>query len=377
MINIMDILGVTYKEDIISNLLVYSLNDSVSFKTTFLEDLVQLKNVSSYTVKAYTRIGTSMGIPDIVIALKGDEVNSDKLIIIENKLRATERYEQTKRYTNEKCIFELCKKVGLNYKDIEPYFIYLTLIPEQIPSGEKFKNIDYKYLIDNIKYDNVENEVLKLLLHDFYEKMLDFYKDLDVKDDDILLDILKENTDKEKIFIRFKNIMQKCLTEINKTNNVYFSDYIGKAGGKGRESFVCKISQKEWMGEKAELIDNLYNISENTFDIHVEASYDIMNKNMNLYLHYEVNPYISVRKAKQRSINNGYDKYLIQRNIIKTKIHNNIKKYNDFDIKSRNGSNQIAKIQLRISSNTTVKEFIDNVSFYVVVVSDFINVALK
>lgn len=271
MINIMDILGVTYKEDIISNLLIHSLNNSVSFKTTSLENLVQLKNVSSYTVKAYTRIGTSMGIPDIVIALKWDEINCDKLIIIENKLKATEGYEQTKRYTNEKCISELYEKVELNYKDIEPYFIYLTLIPEQIPSGEKFQNIDYKYLINNIKYDNVEN----------------------------------------------------------------------------------------------------------TFDIHVETSYDVINKNMNLYLHYEINPYISVREAKQRSTNNGYYKYLIQRNIIKTKIHNNIKKYNDFDIKSRNGSNQIAKIQLKISSNTTVKELIDNVSFYVVVVSDFINVILK
>ncbi len=51
MINIMDILGVTYKEDIISNLLIHSLNNSVSFKTTSLENLVQLKNVSSYTVK--------------------------------------------------------------------------------------------------------------------------------------------------------------------------------------------------------------------------------------------------------------------------------------------------------------------------------------
>ena len=114
MINIMDILGVTYKEDIISNLLIHSLNNSVSFKTTSLENLVQLKNVSSYTVKAYTRIGTSMGIPDIVIALKWDEVNCDKLIIIENKLKATEGYEQTKRYTNEKCISELYEKVELN-----------------------------------------------------------------------------------------------------------------------------------------------------------------------------------------------------------------------------------------------------------------------
>ena len=47
-------------------------------------------------------------------------------------------------------ISELYEKVELNYKDIEPYFIYLTLIPEQIPSGEKFQNIDYKYLINNI-----------------------------------------------------------------------------------------------------------------------------------------------------------------------------------------------------------------------------------
>ena len=110
MINIMDILGVTYKEDIISNLLAHSLINSVSFKTTSLENLVQLKNVSSYTVKAYIRIGTSMGIPDIVIALKWDEVNCDKLIIIENKLKATEGYEQTKRYTNEKWYPNYTKK---------------------------------------------------------------------------------------------------------------------------------------------------------------------------------------------------------------------------------------------------------------------------
>ncbi|HHD2798783.1 TPA: PD-(D/E)XK nuclease family protein, partial [Clostridium perfringens] len=102
---------------------------------------------------AYTRIQTVNGVPDIVIKLKSNL--QDILVIIENKLKADEGYNQTKKYSSEKCISDLVKnpKINLKNKNIKTIFLFLTLIPKQVPSGEAFKNITYKDLISKVKVD--------------------------------------------------------------------------------------------------------------------------------------------------------------------------------------------------------------------------------
>lgn len=350
--NIVKMLDITYKEDIISNLLVGAINQSKIFRESFLKNLIGIQNIDLYDVKAYVRIGTSMGIPDIVISLKRDSDN--KLIIIENKLRAEEGYEQTKRYSDEKCIEEICKKVELVYKDIEGIFIYLTLIPEQISSGEKFKNITYKNLIDKVKCED-ENELLSKFLSDFFEVMKNFYESLDVNKNDKVLELLNENIEKEKIFIRFKKIIDICIKELN---NEFKLHYLGKVGGRGRENFIAKISKGHWRGEEAKFKKGFYNVSEETFDIHFELSFDILNKKLGLPLHYEINPYMGEKKIINLSKENDYNKYLDRRNKVKSKIHKAIQEMHSLNIKGFNGSNQIAKIEFKIDDDTTVEQFI-------------------
>ena len=74
---------------------------------------------------------------------------------MENKLKADEGFNQTLRYSDEKCIKDLVdnKLLELKNKDLTTEFIFLTLIPEQIPTGDNFKNITYKDLIENVDVD--------------------------------------------------------------------------------------------------------------------------------------------------------------------------------------------------------------------------------
>ncbi|UXZ09766.1 hypothetical protein F1C14_01815 [Clostridium perfringens] len=140
---------------------------------------------------------------DIVIKLKSNL--QDILVIIENKLKADEGYNQTKKYSSENCISDLLKnpKISLKNKNIKTIFLYLTLIPEQVPSGEAFKNITYKDLISKVKVD-IEDKFLDKLMKDFYSVVGEFYKNLDVDKNDRILDIINENNDSTKLYIKFK-----------------------------------------------------------------------------------------------------------------------------------------------------------------------------
>ena len=100
--NIVNLLGITYKEDIISNLIVGLINESKVFRNSFIKNILNIENPSDFKVKAYTRIATSAGIPDIIVTLENEK--DSRLLIVENKLKADEGFNQTLRYSDEKCI---------------------------------------------------------------------------------------------------------------------------------------------------------------------------------------------------------------------------------------------------------------------------------
>ena len=55
--------------------------------------------------------------------------------------------------------------------------------------------------------------------------------------------------------------------------------YIGKTGGIGRISFIAQISKDSWVSKSnASLIEWLYSVNEDTYNIHLEFSFDILNK---------------------------------------------------------------------------------------------------
>ena len=354
--NIIELLGITYKEDIISNLIVGLINESNNFKISFLENIIGISNANLYNVEAFTRIATEQGIPDIIIKIYNEQKNV--LVIIENKLKAEEGYTQTARYSTDKCIKDIClnNKINLEYNNVSKKFIYFTLIPEQIPSGERFVNKTYRDLLELVNVE-IENEILNHIYQDFMKLIKDFYCDLDVNKEDKILDLLYENIDNEKIYIKFKDIMKSC----NFDNGLEVK-YIGKTGGIGRISFIAQISKDSWVSKSnASLIEWLYSVNEDTYNIRLEFSFDILNKVIKLPLHYETNPYIPKSKLIKQSTEEDYNKYLNRRELVKNKLHEEILLLGDKDIKCYNGSNQIANIIINLDNNVTVKEFLEAV----------------
>ena len=354
--NIIELLGITYKEDIISNIIVGLINESNNFKISFLENIIGISNANLYNVEAFTRIATEQGIPDIIIKIYNEQKNV--LVIIENKLKAEEGYTQTARYSTDKCIKDIClnNKINLEYNNVSKKFIYFTLIPEQIPSGERFVNKMYRDLLELVNVE-IENEILNHIYQDFMKLIKDFYCDLDVNKEDKILDLLYENIDNEKIYIKFKDIMKSC----NFDNGLEVK-YIGKTGGIGRISFIAQISKDSWVSKSnASLIEWLYSVNEDTYNIRLEFSFDILNKVIKLPLHYETNPYIPKSKLIKQSTEEDYNKYLNRRELVKNKLHEEILLLGYKDIKCYNGSNQIANIIINLDNNVTVKEFLEAV----------------
>ena len=121
------------------------------------------------------------------------------------------------------------------------------------------------------------------------------------------------------------------------------------------------------------MIKEKYSVNEETYDIHLEFTFDSKNKNIALPLHYETNPYIPHNKLLKKSGVENYVKYHNRRERIKINIHDEIKKHNYSNIKPYNGTNQIAKIIIDLDEKTTVKEFVDNIGKEIIKLSEIVD----
>ena len=120
-INTMDLLGVTFNEEIIGNMIVGLINNSNNFKNAFGKHILEVPNIANFEVEAYTKNATSRGIPDIIVIAE----NADEIIIsvIEEKLKANEGHNQTFIYTEEVAKEELIQGYN-NEKKVKFQCIY-------------------------------------------------------------------------------------------------------------------------------------------------------------------------------------------------------------------------------------------------------------
>lgn len=370
--NIIKLLGIEYKEDIISNFIVGLINESKAFRTSFLRKIVKIDNIDNFEIKAHTRITTSFGVPDIIISLESD--NASKLVIIENKLKAEEGLNQTLRYSNEKCIKELAEDKRIfnnNDKSIELRFLFLTLIPEQTPTGSAFENITYENILEKINIE-IEDIILNGVYKDFLKVINEFYSGLEINENGKLLEYLSRDEDSERVFIKFKNIMK----DIKNIEEINMSD-VGKISGSGRMSFYTKVYKDNWIGKDiANLNNDNYSVTENSYDIHIEPSFDVFNNKISMALHYETRPYIPKKRLKDKTSKEEYESYINKRNLIKDLVHKKIYNMKDENIKTYNGSNQIAYVKINIDKNTTVSDFKILIKKYTVIISDIVDNSL-
>ncbi|MGY3716273.1 hypothetical protein ACWE42_12205 [Sutcliffiella cohnii] len=368
-VNIMRTLGITYKEDVISNLLVTLLNESNFWRHSFLKEILQIENPNTYRMKSYTRVTTSVGVPDIVSVVEKEDVVY--LLLIENKLKADEGYRQTIRYASDECINDLKCHFELQNRKVETKLLYLTLVPETIPTSSSFLNISYEQLIQKVPPSEIEDIGLKMLYEDFVSVLTDFYTDLDLKEDDRLLEKFKENTEAERLKIRFRKLMDSIQTvETGLTRSE-----VGQVVGSGRINFLVQFSKDAWKGKVAEKGNGLYKLTSDTFDIHIECTFDVFNQIFSLPLHYETRPYLTKRNIKWGT--EGYEQYDERREKVKSFIHKRIKELNDPTIRIFNGSNQIANVKINLTDETTVKEFKESLNQAITKISILVDAVLE
>ena len=99
--NILEVLGVADREDAITNLLCFCFRRSRVFRRAFLERVCGVDAPIDGWV-ARTRIAVrGHGTPDLALGRPGEP---GTLVIIENKLKAGEGQDQTRRYAADACI---------------------------------------------------------------------------------------------------------------------------------------------------------------------------------------------------------------------------------------------------------------------------------
>lgn len=190
--------------------------------------------------------------------------------------------------------------------------------------------------------------------------------------DELMVNFFSKDINKETLINNFKRLVEKL--EFN--NEFEITSPIG-VGGIGREGRIIKISKPKWRGELMELINGLYSINENTFNIHYEMGFDILNKTFSIPLHYESNEYVPKGKLINNSKKEDYSRYINRRNKVKKIIHDEIKKLNNDNLKPYNGSNTIISTKVYIDNTTTVNDFNKKINEIINLSSSIVDKAIK
>lgn len=371
--NIIEKLEIGYKEDIISNLIVTALRNSEVFRESFFSNIVEIKDLEKYKVVVKPRMRTVKGSPDIVVALKHE--NDTRLIIIENKLGASEGKEQTNRYSTDECIKAICrnKEIDINLKkqkSIEKYFIYLTLLKENAENN-LFKNITYKELIEEVNFE-VEDCKLRDILNDFKVFISEFYSSCNVRLEDNLLKAVKESRDSLITEVRVRKIFEYInyyKSDDLKVNKLSFNASAKKYVG-------IQVWKENWVGDLTNKKD-ANSLNEDTFNIHLEIAFDVVNKEFaGMNLHYEINPYYSKKDTENIFSGRSIDRYIEKRKNIENKIHKKIEDIVEYEKNTRKDSwLQIAKANINVEQNEkiSVEEFLKLVMLHIEKISNIVD----
>ena len=202
-INTMDLLGVTFNEEIIGNMIVGLINNSNNFKNAFGKHILEVPNIDSFEVEAYTKNSISKGVPDIIVI--AENANEIVISVIEEKLKANEGHNQTFVYTEEVAKTELIQGYN-NDKKVKFQCIYLTLLEDELKEDDRYINKTFKDLINDV-WVEIEDEGLNRLYKDFGANMIRYYSLKELPANTQSINILLDSNEKEKMFIHFRTLM--------------------------------------------------------------------------------------------------------------------------------------------------------------------------
>lgn len=345
--NILNVLGVQGKEDVISNLICYCLINSESFQNIFLEKVCQIDPQDFSFITARTRIAVSLGVPDLIITCTNEKGNH--LFIIENKLKAEEGKDQLNRYAS--CQEELKEELKAKFSTL----VFLTLFPDQEPDVTDKTSIvqsTYNDLLEGLKnYKPSDNIVVTQLLTALKDNLAVFYDKNKVNDTDDLLSKLKNNNELDGNYLYFKAYI-KTLEDRKIIPDSLKIVCTFRSSARGRKYYGAQITKDSWHPEEMKEKETLYEMTANCFNIHIELQFDVLKNKLNIYFHYEVNEYHPEKWVKQKVEANGFKAYSSKRAEFIAKFENDM----PADITIGGRSNQFAKATISIKEGMTILE---------------------
>lgn len=352
--NIFSILGVQSKEDSISNAIAFSFNNSLIFRRFFLESLCQ-KDINKYSKSfAYTRVSLgSSGVPDIVITLESN--NECEIVVIENKLKAGEGENQTIRYSSPQAKKEIVSRFFPKHDHpIHFTFIFLTLFPDQKPASSDFQ-VRLHSLFSEIftKAKDWENATVKQLIEAWANLTENFYGRGQVSDHDDFCERLKDTDLLDGGYLYFRSAFGKM-----QLPGDLQIDYFFRSSELGRKYYGVVINKPSWYPKEILKINDGWQMDPNAFHLHFEPQYNLLNENISLFLHYEVNPYETEKWVRKNIRQNEYKQYLEKRSSFIEHMRREALPYWVIG----GGSNQVAKAvyDFRGRSFLEVKREIEN-----------------
>jgi hypothetical protein len=281
---VLETLGILDKEDVISNLIVYCLNNSESFEKRFSKLINQNGKVESIDTRTKIK---DIGNPDIIIIYR--ELNVLNAVIIENKLKASEGKNQTERYSDQKVEDTLRSRYGETLNVSKR--IFLTLYSDQ-PKCTDFDSLSYKEFYP--LFDKIENmdKVYTGLIKDFQEQLKKFYSSK-VRNEDYNMKILEKlEKYKDDYLDRGYHYFMSIINNINlddKKLNITYE----RQNKRGRIDYIAKIHKETWSSDEAKRVDKKYvwNNKEPNFKIYVNVQYNTKDSDIKIQLHYTTNPY--------------------------------------------------------------------------------------
>jgi hypothetical protein len=305
-VNLFEALGVTAREDVISNMLAYCYNASAVFRRSFLRALDVTPD--SPPGVAYTRVlSGDAGVPDIVLA---ESVGTSRaVIIIEHKLGAGEGDDQTVRYSSPECLAQLAARLSLNAEAL-PHYRFLTLFPDESPKSAAFISVSHQALLQQEwPFPMEDTSWVPVFTRSWLDVLARFYEAGRLELDQNLLNRLRQKDPLEGSFLAFRSFMQA----IPRPSGL---DYFGswRSSQAGRRYYLAQFGKREWQPGEMDRSGPTWRLDPATcFNIHVEPQFNVFTGALSVFLHYEMNPYLPKKEARSRLQPDDYRAYETRR----------------------------------------------------------------
>jgi hypothetical protein len=350
--NLLVRLGLAHKEDIVSNLLADLLQES-SFLDHWLA-FAELSPVAGRSVKVKTRISAGGNIPDIAILVGGAETS--QLLVIENKILATEGHAQTKRYSDSATIAGLGKAFGIDGMTRERFRgFYLSLHDEGPKDG--FQSIQYSAITAWLQeLSNTTGDPVRKLMANDLSQLIEHFHTQDWSGDALLLKTLDQDPcGFGKNFVAFQRIFQDALRDLPRAAEMVHRilDF-WRGSGHGHSYYGGKIETDCATHGWYKLLDStdgnkLWSTS------HIEFQYSLASKNLKLALHFETCPYKP--ENQQAALFKGRESLMEPHAQARAKLMESLRTMKPDGWSLDNRYLQVAYANLNVTPETSIKAF--------------------